>query len=190
MQVWECLKVSVCLIGKGRWALTGSIPPPPSPPLSVPRAIGNFFLIPEYKLRPWWHNSLSVLQDTHKFTHAYALGHEKWECKKNNNKKLLMAFSQHRWLAGGGCIKVKWIQYAHKVLCSFLLSLGLFTIKIFCTATAALEQILQRDKPSSNITEFDEQQWSFAVSLVVDSKLWALCERQKENRDWYLAGTQ
>lgn len=49
---------------------------------SVPLAL---FLIPGHNLRAGWHNSLSVPQDTHKFTHAYALTIEGWPSKKKKN---------------------------------------------------------------------------------------------------------
>lgn len=88
MQVWECLSVPVCLLRKGRWALTHWIPRCPLPllpllrsPHPVPLAL---FLIPGHKLGAGWHNSLSVPQDTHthKFTHAYAFTNEGWTSKK------------------------------------------------------------------------------------------------------------
>lgn len=79
---------------------------------------------------------------------------------------------------------------------SFILLLSLFLwacwgggIPKEPSVAAALKQTSQRVKPSTNTTLFAEQQWSFVACLIVDSKLWALCEQKKENRDRNLAAT-
>lgn len=59
---------------------------------SVPLAL---FLIPGHNLRAGWHNSLSVPQDTHKFTHAYALTIEGWPSKKKKKSPLAFSLDSH-----------------------------------------------------------------------------------------------
>ena len=244
MQVWECLSVPVCLLRKGRWALTHWIPRCPlrllpllrSPP-PVPLAL---FLIPGHKLGVGWHNSLSVPQDTHTQVHSCVCFH-KWRIDVQKNSPLacfsfffffpgLTSFVKGNYPLKEGYWMLwvkpedththtpydanssrttnssaklfpcpRWENQTDKkrsllskpsfiLLLSFLLWDGV-PKEPSAAAPAALKQTSQQVEPSTNTTLFAEQQWSFVAFLIVDSKLWALCEQEKENRDRNLAGT-
>lgn len=127
-----------------------------------------------------------------------------WSVKTNTHEKTQTAAAQELSQVSFN----RWVKNTEKEsLCCFTaLSLrlprlvwdydGIGVPKEPFIVAAALRKTSQGVQPSTNATllavcclQGSEQQWSFVACLIVDNKLWALCEQEKENRDRNLART-
>lgn len=170
---------------------THKLNPSFSPPLlSIAFATSTRFLILEHKPRPGWLNRRGVPQGAC-FTRVHGHKHEK---KKKNCSKKTSPFSLemiNKRLSSACWNKVPentdTTKQVQKATVYFSLT---FSFSWQSDFQISLKLWLQHLSKSPVIKQHDvwREPWSLVARLVLDVKLWGLCEQEKENRRWNLAG--